>query len=132
MTHTIHCSDLNEAIDLAAAFAEGFARHHGAEFGVCVTNGSVTLDLKQEGDLQLLKRMLTEADVLVENFRPGKLEKLGLVPAELKQIRQFSGPHYMTLDRVGNPRNDMPGRALDRLQMELVASRVSSINECCY
>lgn len=29
----------------AAAFAERFAVHHGAKFGVCVTNGSVTLEV---------------------------------------------------------------------------------------
>ena len=43
----------------------------------------ITLDLKDPGDLATLRRMLTVADVLVENFRPGKLEKLGLDPDEL-------------------------------------------------
>ena len=43
----------------------------------------ITLDLKDLGDLATLRRMLTVADVLVENFRPGKLEKLGLDPDEL-------------------------------------------------
>lgn len=43
----------------------------------------ITLDLKDPDDLAMLRRMLGVADVLVENFRPGKLEKLGLEPAEL-------------------------------------------------
>jgi crotonobetainyl-CoA:carnitine CoA-transferase CaiB-like acyl-CoA transferase len=43
----------------------------------------ITLDLKDPGDLDTLRRMLSVADVLVENFRPGKLERLGLVPDEL-------------------------------------------------
>ncbi|MDG2111590.1 MAG: CoA transferase [Actinomycetota bacterium] len=43
----------------------------------------ITLDLKDPTDLDTLRRMLSTADVLVENFRPGKLEKLGLVPDEL-------------------------------------------------
>lgn len=43
----------------------------------------ITLDLKDPDDLATLKRLLAVADVLVENFRPGKLERLGLVPDEL-------------------------------------------------
>ena len=43
----------------------------------------ITLDLKEPDDLATLRRLLSVADVLVENFRPGKLEKLGLVPDEL-------------------------------------------------
>jgi crotonobetainyl-CoA:carnitine CoA-transferase CaiB-like acyl-CoA transferase len=43
----------------------------------------ITLDLKDPDDLALLKRMLLATDVLVENFRPGKLEGLGLDPDEL-------------------------------------------------
>jgi crotonobetainyl-CoA:carnitine CoA-transferase CaiB-like acyl-CoA transferase len=44
---------------------------------------TVTLDLKAPEDLQLLRRLLTEAHVLVENFRPGTLERLGLGPDTL-------------------------------------------------
>lgn len=43
----------------------------------------VVLDLKDPNDLDLLRDLLTEADVLVENLRPGGLEKLGLSPASL-------------------------------------------------
>jgi crotonobetainyl-CoA:carnitine CoA-transferase CaiB-like acyl-CoA transferase len=39
---------------------------------------SITLDLKTEGGREVLKRMLATADVLVENFRPGAFEALGL------------------------------------------------------
>ncbi len=38
---------------------------------------SVTIDLKQEAGKALLWRLLEDADVLVENFRPGTLERLG-------------------------------------------------------
>lgn len=38
---------------------------------------SVTLDLKKPDDLAVLKRMAAEADVLVESFRPGVLDRLG-------------------------------------------------------
>ncbi|MCG4451770.1 CoA transferase [Pseudomonas sp. MMS21-TM103] len=39
---------------------------------------SITLNLKHQQGLEVLKKLLSEADILIENFRPGVLEKLGL------------------------------------------------------
>lgn len=39
---------------------------------------SVTLDLKSERGKELLKRLVVSADVLVENFRPGVMDRQGL------------------------------------------------------
>jgi crotonobetainyl-CoA:carnitine CoA-transferase CaiB-like acyl-CoA transferase len=39
---------------------------------------SVSLDLTDAADLELALRLAAEADVLVENFRPGVMERLGL------------------------------------------------------
>lgn len=44
---------------------------------------TVALDLKAAEDLSLLRQLLDEADVLIENFRPGTLERLGLGPDTL-------------------------------------------------
>jgi len=57
---------------------------------------------------------------------------LSLVPAEVAILHAISGPHYMPLARVGDPSWEEPGRALDRPQTELVAARVSRMNECFY
>jgi hypothetical protein len=38
----------------------------------------------------------------------------------------------MELSHVSDPHYETPGRAIDRLQMELVASRVSLMNDCFY
>jgi len=38
---------------------------------------SIALDLKREADRTIFERLLEQADVLVENFRPGTMERLG-------------------------------------------------------
>src|SRR5882757_8597061 len=44
---------------------------------------SVVLDLKTDDGLAHMRRLVDGADVLVENFRPGTLERLGLSPDDL-------------------------------------------------
>jgi crotonobetainyl-CoA:carnitine CoA-transferase CaiB-like acyl-CoA transferase len=44
---------------------------------------TVVADLKDPGDLAFVRRLIDTADVLVENFRPGTLERLGLHPEDL-------------------------------------------------
>jgi crotonobetainyl-CoA:carnitine CoA-transferase CaiB-like acyl-CoA transferase len=44
---------------------------------------SVVLDLKTDDGLAHMRRLVNAADVLVENFRPGTLERLGLAPDDL-------------------------------------------------
>lgn len=46
---------------------------------------SIALDLKQEKDMEICKQLISSADVVVENFRPGTMEKLGLGYNELKK-----------------------------------------------
>lgn len=46
----------------------------------------VTLDLKSPRGRELFLELCQEADVLLENFRPGTLENLGLAPEELWQV----------------------------------------------
>jgi crotonobetainyl-CoA:carnitine CoA-transferase CaiB-like acyl-CoA transferase len=44
---------------------------------------TVVLDLKQDADLARMRELCASADVLIENFRPGTLERLGLAPDDL-------------------------------------------------
>ena len=44
---------------------------------------TITLDLKSDVGLAHMRRLCAEADVLIENFRPGTLERLGLAPDDL-------------------------------------------------
>jgi len=65
-------------------------------------------------------------------FVPQIGRALSLVPAEVAALNAVSESHYMSIDHVTDPSYSEPGRALDRMQMELVASRVSALNECFY
>jgi len=46
---------------------------------------SVTIDLKTSEGVALVKQLIDTADVVIENFRPGVVEKWGLGPDEFKQ-----------------------------------------------
>ncbi len=39
---------------------------------------SISLDLKQPDDLDVARRLMASADVVIENFRPGVMARLGL------------------------------------------------------
>jgi CoA:oxalate CoA-transferase len=47
---------------------------------------SICLDLKQDGDHDILKKLVAHADVLVENFRPGVTGRLGVDYAAMSAI----------------------------------------------
>jgi crotonobetainyl-CoA:carnitine CoA-transferase CaiB-like acyl-CoA transferase len=47
---------------------------------------SITLDFAQDRGQELAKRILTDADVFIEGFRPGTLERWNLAPAALHEL----------------------------------------------
>ena len=47
---------------------------------------SLSIDLKDEKDLASLRKLLAKADVLIQNFRPGVIERLGLDYEAVKAI----------------------------------------------
>ena len=47
---------------------------------------SVVCDLKQPADRELFERLIVDADVYIQNFRPGTAEKLGAGPARLREL----------------------------------------------
>lgn len=76
---------------------------------------SVTLDLHQEAGRGLFRRLCDTADVLVENFRPGTLERWGLAPDFLRE----TNPGLVTVRISGygqtGPYRDRP--AFDRVAL---------------
>ncbi len=70
---------------------------------------SLTLDLKNPASRRILERLLDRADVLVENFRPGTLERLGLSYAEV--AKRWPRIVYCSISGFGHtgPRRAEPG-----------------------
>ncbi len=91
---------------------------------------SICLDLKSPEGLAAARRLIDEADVMIENFRPGALEKLGLGPDAFKESNPrliyctakgfLTGPygHRTALDEVAQMMGGLaymtgpPGRPL--------------------
>lgn len=48
---------------------------------------SLALDLKNSGDVAALKKLITRADVVIQNFRPGVIERLGF---DYETVRNFA------------------------------------------
>ena len=86
-----------------------FAGDESAYF-LCVNRNkrSLTVDLKSAQGVELLRRLAKVADVLVENFRPGTMERLGLSETELRS----ANPNliYASLSGFGSdgPMRDWP------------------------
>ncbi|MDF1733980.1 MAG: CoA transferase [Minwuia sp.] len=48
---------------------------------------SIAVDLKAPGGVDLIKRLAKDADVLVQNFRPGVMDRLGLGEDAIREVR---------------------------------------------
>src|SRR5690242_10857125 len=49
---------------------------------------SIALDLKQPAALAAVRRLIAGADVLVQNFRPGAMERLGLDEPAMRELNR--------------------------------------------
>ena len=82
-------------------FARGYdqdAKGHSSYF-IWLNRGkeSVALNLKQAEDLQILKNMISKADIFIQNLMPGALERLGISTADLRS----TDPRLITCDISG-------------------------------
>ena len=70
---------------------------------------SITLDLRVDAGRDIALRLASEADVLIQNFRPGVMEKRGLGYNDVKKLN--SKIVYCSISGFGptGPYRDMPG-----------------------
>lgn len=84
--------------------ADDRLRVYGAYFqSVNRNKRSIALDLKREKGRDIVKRLVRSADVLVENFRAGVMDRLGLSYETLREINPKLV--YATVRGFGDPRS---------------------------
>ena len=117
---TMMLGDLGaEVIKIEAPGRGDDTRHWGppftesgeAAYFMCVNRNkrSLTLNLKSERGLEILKDMISQGDVLVENFKAGTLSRWGLDYERLQELRP--GLIYCTVTGYGytGPYSSRPG-----------------------
>ena len=89
-----------------APFVDGASTYF---LGVNRNKKSVAVDLKSAAGIALLENLIRSADVLVENFRPGTLERLGFGPDRARAMNERL--IYCSISGYGatGPRRDLPG-----------------------
>ncbi|KAJ5360178.1 CoA-transferase family III [Penicillium concentricum] len=94
---------------------------------------SITLDLRDKASINILLRLLITADVLIDPFRPGVLERLGLSPTE---ILQKHNPRLIVARMTGFRRDgkykDMAGHDINYIAVSGVLSMLGRANEKPY
>lgn len=70
---------------------------------------SLTLDLKSKRAVELLRELVKSADVIIENFRPGTMERLGLGEKELRSLNPRLIFASLTGFGADGPMSDCPG-----------------------
>ncbi|KAM5522835.1 alpha-methylacyl-racemase [Fusarium oxysporum f. sp. phaseoli] len=88
---------------------------------------SIVLDLKNRHCIRLLKGLLDKADILIDPFRPGVLERLGLCPSSVLLV---SNPRLIVVRITGfrrdGPYKDMAGHDINYLAVSGVLSKLGS------
>lgn len=94
---------------------------HAASFLMMNRNKrGIVLDLKTKGGASILRRLIARADVLVENFAPGVMDRFGFGFEALH--KKFPGLIYCSLSGFGRT-----GPYRDRRGFDLVAQAMSGI-----
>lgn len=88
----------------------------GLSIGYAILNRgkkSIALDLKAEGAVESLRPLIERADVLVEQFRPGVMERLGLGYEAVRSLNP--GIIYCSITGYGQtgPKRDLAGHDLN-------------------
>ena len=101
------------------AYERGFSPMNSYYNGVSVMHlsvnrnqKSISVDMRTEEGREIIKRLLPTTDVIVQNFRPGVLEKYGFGYEQLKE--QYPGIIYCNITGYGpdGPYRALPGQDL--------------------
>ncbi|CAG8425184.1 unnamed protein product [Penicillium salamii] len=95
--------------------------------------GAIAVDLKTPSGISLMKALIKGADILIDPFRPGVLEKLGLDPqGVLLKLNPRLIVARMTGFRRDGPYSRMAGHDINYLAVSGVLSMLGRANEAPY
>lgn len=90
---------------------------------------SVKLNLKEEPGKEIFRKLISQSDVLLEGFRPGVMEKLGLGYDKLNQINPRLIYCAITGYGQNGPFRDAAGHDLNYQSLAGVSARIGHKNE---
>lgn len=85
---------------------------------------SISLDLKSPAAVDIIKRLVAMSDGLIEGFRPGVMERLGLAPATLLAINPALVYGRMTGWGQDGPLAAMPGHDINYIALSGVLDSI--------
>jgi crotonobetainyl-CoA:carnitine CoA-transferase CaiB-like acyl-CoA transferase len=116
---TMHLGDMGAEVikveqpgkgDDTRAFAPPYQGDEAAYFlSVNRNKKSITLDMKSAAGKEVLWRLIEKSDILIENFRPGAMDRLGFSYEAINKRRP--GMVYASISGFGasGPQKDRPG-----------------------
>ena len=123
ITGTAGAADLTLSATLGAGFARALQGSMGLELELKSTDPTALtaqLDLRKAEDVETLRRLVKQADVFSQSYRPGALAARGFAPQELAKLRP--GIVYVSLSAWG-----MTGPWKDRRGFDSIVQCVSGM-----
>src|ERR1700736_4140699 len=89
----------------------------------------VVADLKSEQGRELVLKLAAKADVLIEGFRPGVTERLGLGPADCAKVNERLVYARMTGWGQTGPRSQQAGHDINYISLNGILHSIGRVNE---
>ena len=89
----------------------------------------VTADLKSDEGRDLVLKLVAEADVLIEGYRPGVTERLGLGPEQCAEVNDRLVYARMTGWGQTGPRSQQAGHDINYISLNGILHSIGRVNE---
>ncbi len=89
----------------------------------------VTADLKSDQGRELVLRLVAKADVLIEGYRPGVTERLGLGPEDCAKVNDRLVYARMTGWGQTGPRSQQAGHDINYISLNGILHAIGRVNE---
>ncbi|MHB8191132.1 MAG: CaiB/BaiF CoA transferase family protein [Ferrimicrobium sp.] len=90
---------------------------------------SVVVDAKKVDGVGVIRRLIDSADIVLEGFRPGVLERLGLAPSLLRETNPLLVVGRMTGWGQSSPMRDQVGHDINYISLAGALGAVGNVGE---